>query len=104
VSTEDTHADAPHASDGAAASTFEGAMQNLEDCVTRLEAGDLTLEESLQVFERGIAASRACASLLDRSRRRVRVLVEKAGGELALEFLDPADEEALTAGPEEEAD
>ena len=35
---------------------FEESMADLEDCVTRLESGELSLEESLQVFERGIAA------------------------------------------------
>lgn len=82
--------------------TFEEAIADLEDCVERLETGDLTLEESLALFERGIVASRACARLLDQSRQRVRVLVEKAGGELQLEFLDADDEEALAAEGEGE--
>ncbi len=77
--------------------TFEVAMEDLESCVARLETGDLTLEQSLEVFERGIAASRACAGLLDQSRKRVQVLVEKAGGEFQLEFLDTDDEDALAS-------
>lgn len=77
--------------------SFEQALADLEDCVARLETGDLTLDESLAVFERGISASRACARLLEQSRQRVQVLVEKAGGELHLDFLDPDDEEALDA-------
>ena len=77
--------------------TFETSMESLETCVERLETGDLTLEEALEVFERGVAASRACAGLLEQSRQRVRVLVEKSGGHFELEFLDPDDEEALVA-------
>lgn len=77
--------------------SFEDAMENLEDCVASLESGELTLEQSLEIFERGIAASRACAGLLDQSRKRVQVLVEKAGGEFQLEFLDPDDEDALAS-------
>ncbi|MDA0336890.1 MAG: exodeoxyribonuclease VII small subunit [bacterium] len=77
--------------------TFEVAMEDLEACVARLESGDLTLEQSLEVFERGIAASRACAGLLDQSRKRVQVLVEKAGGEFQLEFLDTDDADALAS-------
>lgn len=77
--------------------TFEVSMEDLEACVARLESGELTLEQSLKVFEQGIAASRVCAGLLDQSRKRVQVLVEKAGGEFQLEFLDPGDEEALEA-------
>jgi exodeoxyribonuclease VII small subunit len=76
-----------------AAPSFEEAMEQLEECVSRLESGDLTLEQSLEIFEQGIAASRACAGLLDRSRQRVRVLVESAGGDFQLDFLDDDDDE-----------
>ena len=70
--------------------TFEEALNLLEDSVAKLETGELTLEESLEVFERGIAASRACASLLDQTRKRVQVLVEKNGG-LHADFLEEDD-------------
>ena len=70
-----------------APSTFEEAMDLLEDSVARLESGALSLEESLEVFERGVAASRVCGKMLDNTRKRVQVLVEKAGGEFQLEFL-----------------
>ena len=70
--------------------TFEEALNLLEDSVSQLETGELTLEESLEVFERGIAASRACASLLDQTRKRVQVLVEKDGG-LHAEALEEDD-------------
>lgn len=89
-------------------SSFEGAMDRLEDSVSRLESGELTLEESLEIFERGIAASRACTRLLDETRKRVQVLVEEAGGDLRLEFLDSdkgsdkgSDEEGDAGGREE---
>lgn len=82
--------------------TFEQSMARLEDCVARLEAGELTLEQSLEIFEQGISASRSCAGLLDRSRQRVQVLVEKVGGEFQLEFLDPEDEVALNEPSEQD--
>ena len=63
-------------------------MVQLEDSVTRLESGDLTLEESLEVFEQGFTASRACALRLKETRKRVQALVKKQGGEMDLEFLD----------------
>ena len=78
-------------------------MEQLEDCVTRLESGELGLDESLEVFERGIAASRACARLLDETRKRVQVLVEKAGGDFQLDFLDAEDEAALGGDPGDDA-
>ncbi|MFC1526624.1 exodeoxyribonuclease VII small subunit [Candidatus Latescibacterota bacterium] len=68
--------------------SFEEAMARLEDSVARLESGELTLEESLEIFEQGIAASRSCARLLDQTRKRVQVLVERDGGDFQLEFLD----------------
>ncbi|MBT3401518.1 MAG: exodeoxyribonuclease VII small subunit [Rhodospirillaceae bacterium] len=88
-------------SDRTEPATFEVAMEDLEGCVARLESGELTLEESLKIFERGIAASRACSGLLDQSRKRVQVLVEKVGGEFQLEFLDASDEDALSSGADE---
>ena len=78
--------------------TFEETMALLEESVERLESGALTLEESLSVFERGVAASRACGRMLDQTRKRVQVLVEKVGGEFELEFLeDSPDQDIDTA-------
>lgn len=69
-----------------APTSFEEALNLLEDSLAQLESGELTLEESLEVFERGIAASRSCARLLDKTRKRVQVLVER-DGDLKVEFL-----------------
>jgi exodeoxyribonuclease VII small subunit len=55
---------------------FEGALDELEGLVDRLEAGDLALEEALATFERGVALSRRCAELLERTERRIDELVE----------------------------
>ena len=75
-------------------------MDRLEDSVLRLESGELTLEESLEIFERGIAASRTCTRFLDETRKRVQLLIEEAGGDLRLEFLD-SDEEGAVDGDDE---
>ena len=74
------------------ATTFEQALEQLEDSATRLEQGELSLEDALQVFERGVAASRTCARHLDQARKRVQVLQEDGEGNFRLEFLD-GDEE-----------
>ncbi len=68
--------------------SFEEALEQLEDSVARLESGDLNLEKALEVFEQGIAASRACTRWLDQTRKRVQVLVADEEGELHLSFLD----------------
>ena len=84
--------------DSTAPRSFEEAMVLLDESVERLESGNLTLEESLLVFERGIAASRACGRMLDQTRKRVQVLIEKVGGEFELEFLDQAPDQGLDTG------
>ena len=68
--------------------SFEEALEILEDSVARLETGDLKLEDALQVFERGVSASRACTRWLDQTRKRVQVLTADEQGEFRLAFLD----------------
>ena len=78
---------------GAQPASFEQALEQLEDSAARLESGDLSLEDALQVFERGIAASRACTRYLDQARKRVQVLQDDGEGNFRLEFLDGEEEE-----------
>ena len=59
--------------------SFEEALTLLEESVERLEAGDLKLEETLAVFEQGVAASRTCSQWLDQTRKRVQVLTSDDG-------------------------
>ncbi len=73
--------------------SFEESLASLEESVERLEAGELKLEEALEVFERGIGASRACGQWLDQARKRVQVLTADAEGEFQLDFLDADEEE-----------
>ena len=68
--------------------SFEEALEQLEGSVGRLESGDLNLEEALQVFEQGIAASRTCTRWLDQTRKRVQILVADENGDLHLSFLE----------------
>lgn len=63
---------------------FEKSLQELEKLVEAMERGDLTLEESLKQFERGIALTRACQQALARAEQKVQILTQNsAGGELA---------------------
>ncbi len=80
--------------------SFEEALAALESAVSRLESGDLKLEEALGVFEQGVAASRACNRWLDETRKRVQVLTADANGESALGFLDAEEED----GPDGDAE
>jgi exodeoxyribonuclease VII small subunit len=57
---------------------FEHSMQELEALVDKLEQGDLTLEQSLAAFERGINLTRTCQQALDAAEQRVRILTERS--------------------------
>jgi exodeoxyribonuclease VII small subunit len=56
---------------------FEEALGRLEDIVKKMEAGDMTLEESLKAFEEGIKLARLCSRRLDEAERRVEVLLKQ---------------------------
>jgi exodeoxyribonuclease VII small subunit len=59
---------------------FEDSMKELEDIVKRLESGDLPLEESLKIFEKGVALSRFCFKKLEEAEKRVSILIKDEGG------------------------
>lgn len=58
---------------------FEGALKELEALVERMEQGDLSLEESLKYFERGIQLTRTCQQALKQAEQKVQMLTEKDG-------------------------
>ncbi|WP_054692706.1 exodeoxyribonuclease VII small subunit [Syntrophomonas palmitatica] len=70
------------------AMSFEQAMKNLEQIVENLESGSLELEESLKLFEEGIALSRYCQKLLQEAEGRIQRLIENESGELILQELN----------------
>jgi exodeoxyribonuclease VII small subunit len=61
---------------------FESALKNLEDIVTQLEGGDLTLDKSLELFEEGVKISRFCSGKLEEAERKVDTLMKAADGSL----------------------
>jgi exodeoxyribonuclease VII small subunit len=72
---------------------FDAALAELQEVVGRLEAGGLPLEESIALYERGVALHDHCARLLTDAELRVQRLVEQAGGTLrALDFDPDADQ------------
>ena len=56
---------------------FEEALGRLEDIVKKMEAGEMTLEESLKAFEEGIKLARLCSRRLDEAERRVEILLKQ---------------------------
>lgn len=65
---------------------FETALSELEQLVARMERGDLSLEESLQAFERGIRLTRDCQQALATAEQRVQILLEQNGESVAQPF------------------
>ena len=70
----------------ASALTFEAAIETLEGLVDRLEDGELELEQSLEVFEQGVALSKQCAGKLEAAEAKVEQLVREGGKWLARPF------------------
>ena len=58
---------------------FEDRLTALEAVVERLERGDLTLDESVRLFEEGVKLSDACKAELEKAEGRIQVLVEGEG-------------------------
>lgn len=61
-------------------------MQSLEDLVARMESGEMTLEESLAAYERGVSLYRHCQSALEQAELRVRLLSDPANPDDARPF------------------
>ncbi len=72
---------------------FETAIAELESVVRTLEEGDLALEASLQLYERGVQLSRYCHARLEEAERRVEVLTERGDLRPAPPGLDDADDD-----------
>jgi exodeoxyribonuclease VII small subunit len=70
------------------AQTFESSLDELEKIVAKLETGDMALEESLELFERGVKLSRDCKERLMKAERRIEVLTRESNGEISLEEID----------------
>ena len=74
---------------------FETAIAELETIVKKLEEGDLALEASLQLYERGVHLSRFCHARLEEAEKRIEILNERgevrtAPPGLGAEFNGPA--------------
>ena len=84
---------------------FEAAIAELETIVKKLEEGDLALEKSLELYERGVQLSRFCHARLEDAERRIEILSDRgelrpAPAALGLGGAQPADKRpAGPAGP-----
>jgi exodeoxyribonuclease VII small subunit len=74
--------------------TFENSLLELEKIVRELEQGDLSLEESLRLFEGGVKLSRECQERLNQAERRIEVLLKDENGNPALQAIQAEDLQA----------
>jgi len=84
--------------------TFEDQLTKLESVVERLERGDLTLDESVRLFEDGMKLSAACKKELEQAEGRIQVLVEGKAGKMQVAEMDLDEEEAAEAVVDEDED
>ena len=68
---------------------FESAIAELEQIVKQLEDGDLPLDRSLSLFERGVELSRYCHDQLGAAQRRIELLTERGELKDAADLVDP---------------
>ena len=74
-----TDTDAGLEAPAAAPPDFEGSLAELEAIVDKLEQGELSLDESLQQFERGVQLTRLCQGALKQAEHKVEILLRKSG-------------------------
>ncbi len=69
---------------------YESAVAELESLVEQLERGDITLEASLKLYERGVLLTRDCQEALQAADQKVQMLVKQAGNPTLVDFdADP---------------
>ncbi|MCF6252584.1 MAG: exodeoxyribonuclease VII small subunit [Methylococcaceae bacterium] len=67
---------------------FEDSLQELEQLVVQMEQGELSLEESLKSFERGVKLTSICQKALQDAEQKVQILLEKNGKQTLEPFND----------------
>ena len=65
---------------------FEKSIEELDGIVKQLESGDLSLEEMLAIFEKGVGLSAACNKMLDEAEKKINILLKKDGEIVKQEF------------------
>ena len=67
---------------------FEDALKKLENIITDLESGELSLDDSLKKYEEGIKLSKLCAKRLEAAKKKVEILLKSEDGTVELKPFD----------------
>ncbi len=70
---------------------FEKALSRLETIVAELEGGELSLDDSLRIFEEGVKLSKTCLKMLDDAEQKVEILVQDKDGRKRLQAFSLED-------------
>jgi exodeoxyribonuclease VII small subunit len=62
--------------------TFEEALEELETIAQKLESGELTLDESIQYYEKGVALAKFCRQKLEEAERKIEILQKQPDGSI----------------------
>jgi exodeoxyribonuclease VII small subunit len=81
---------------GAEPPAFEATLAQLESLVTRLESGELPLDEALRTFERGVQLTRQCQGALSAAQQKVQLLLQR-GETVVIENFNPSDDTDATS-------
>jgi exodeoxyribonuclease VII small subunit len=73
--------------------SFEIALEDLEKLVEQLESGELSLEDSLAAFEKGVALVKYCNQKLGEVEKKIELLARDKEGKLQLKALESSSEE-----------
>jgi exodeoxyribonuclease VII small subunit len=73
-------------------STLEKSLEELEALVARLESGDLSLEQALKEFERGVTLTRQCNAALHEAEQKVEILLKKTEQAEPTPFTAPSED------------
>jgi len=80
---------------------FEDRLTALEAVVERLERGELSLDDSVRLFEEGVKLSNACKAELEKAEGRIQVLVEGRGGRMETAEFEPDEQQGVEPEDEE---
>jgi exodeoxyribonuclease VII small subunit len=68
--------------------TYEAALEDIERIVEQLESGELSLEDSLAIFEKGVGLTKYCYQKLDEVEKKIEILTKDREGKLQLKNFE----------------
>ncbi len=80
---------------------FEKALKELEDIAASLEEGDISLDESIRQFEKGMNLAKFCRDRLDEAEKKIEILQKGGGGKVARKNVDVDDKSGEIANEDD---